>query len=108
MINEEEDNNYILAEINVKKEDLNKKIRIIYSFEESIRNKEIYFIEEKDYDKYENENEIKDNCRIKINIILLILIIIMNLKKLGNIQLNIYFLTILLKQILCLVDVNIC
>ena len=60
-------NNYITAEINIKEEDVNKKIRIINSFEEFIKNEEIVFIEEKDYYKYENEKEIKDNCKIKIN-----------------------------------------
>ena len=38
----EKDNNYITAEINIRKEDINKKIRIINSFEEYERKNEIY------------------------------------------------------------------
>ena len=60
-------NNYIIAEINIKEEDIGKKIRIINSFEEYKRNHGIYDIEEKDYYLYENEKEIKSNCKIKIN-----------------------------------------
>ena len=61
----EENENYILAEINIEEDDINKDIRIINSFEE---NKRIIYIddEEDDY-KYENEKEIKENCIIKIN-----------------------------------------
>ena len=58
-------NNYIFAEIEIKKEDINKNIRIINSFEQY--NRENNIKEEDDYYKYENENEIKDNCQIKIN-----------------------------------------
>ena len=63
--NIEENENYILAEINIDEGNLNKDIRIINSFEEY---KRIYDIddEEDDY-KYENEKEIKENCIIKIN-----------------------------------------
>ena len=55
----EENENYILAEINIEEDDINKDIRIINSFEE---NKRIIYIddEEDDY-KYENEKEIKEN-----------------------------------------------
>ena len=59
--------NSIIGEIYIKEEDIGKKIRIINSFEEYKRNEKIYYIDEKDYDKYENEKEIKDNCKIKIN-----------------------------------------
>ena len=57
-------NNYIIAEIIIKKEDINKKIRIICSFEEY--KKKSCILDSKEY-KYENEKEIKENCEIKIN-----------------------------------------
>ena len=58
-------NNYIIAELYVKEEDINKDIRIINSFEQSKRKKKR---EDKEDDyKYENEKEIKENCKIKIN-----------------------------------------
>ena len=60
------DNNYIISEIIIKKEDIGKKLRIINSFEECIRNKYIR-MDEKEYYKYESEKEIKENCKIKIN-----------------------------------------
>ena len=57
------DNNFIIAEICIKDEDVNKDIRIINSYEECLRNgcpkKEIK-------KSYMNENEIKE-CIIKIN-----------------------------------------
>ena len=63
--NIEENKNYILAEINIEEDDINKNIRILNSFEEYKRiNK--YDDKEDDY-KYENEKEIKKNCIIKIN-----------------------------------------
>jgi len=58
-------NNYIMAEIYIKEEDINKDIRIINSFEqykrESKRGNSV-----DDY-IYENEQQIKENCEIKIN-----------------------------------------
>ena len=61
----EENQNYILAEINIEEENVNKEIRIINTFEEY---KRMNFLdnEEDDY-KYENEKEIKENCIIIIN-----------------------------------------
>ena len=60
--------NLITAEINIKEEDINKDIRILISFEEYKRNDGyVGFIEKKDYYLYENEKEIKDNCKIRIN-----------------------------------------
>ena len=56
-------NNYIIGEIEINEDNINKDIRIINTFEEWKR--ELYD-EEDDY-KYENEKEIKDNCEIKIN-----------------------------------------
>ena len=64
-----EELNYIIAEIDIKEEDMGKDIQIINSFEESKRNDKYNFIniKEKDYYLYENEKEIKENCKIKIN-----------------------------------------
>ena len=58
-------NNYIIGEIEIKKNDINKDIRIINSFEEykgddKLKNKEIYY-------KYENDKEIREKCQIRIN-----------------------------------------
>ena len=63
--NIEENKNYILVEINIEGDDINKNIRILNSFEEYKRINECDD-EEDDY-KYENEKEIKENCIIKIN-----------------------------------------
>ena len=63
--NIEENKNYILAEINIEKDDVNDDIRIINTFEEYKRINDLND-EEDDY-KYENEKEIKENCIIKIN-----------------------------------------
>ena len=55
--NKEENKNYILAEINIEEDDINKNIRIINSFEEY---KRINKCDDKEDDyKYENEKEIK-------------------------------------------------
>ena len=56
------ENNYIIAEINIKEEDINKDIRILNSYEESLR---INCFIDKNL-KLNNENEIK-NCEITIN-----------------------------------------
>ena len=63
--NIDENKNYIIAEINIEEDDINKNIRILNSFEEYKRINECDD-EEDDY-KYENEKEIKENCIIKIN-----------------------------------------
>ena len=57
------DKNYIIAEIDIKEEDINKDIRIINSFEEYKRENGWYGGKE---DEYQNEKEIK-KCKIKIN-----------------------------------------
>jgi len=60
--NENINNNYIIAEVYIKEEDINKEIRIVNSYEESLRIN-------KDLDKnlnLNNENEIK-KCEIRIN-----------------------------------------
>ena len=56
------ENNYIIAEINIKEEDINKDIRILNSYEESLRINEYL---DKNLN-LNNENEIK-NCEITIN-----------------------------------------
>ena len=63
--NKEKNKNYILAEINIEEDDINKDIRIINTFEECKRKYE-WDDQEDDY-KYVNEKEIKENCIIKIN-----------------------------------------
>ena len=63
--NIEENQNYILAEIRIEENDINKNIRILNSFEEYKRINE--FFEQEDDCKYENEKKIKENCIIKIN-----------------------------------------
>ena len=57
-----ENNNYIIAEINIKDEDLNKDIRILNSYEECLRTPGKWIKDE----IFNNENEIK-KCEIKIN-----------------------------------------
>ena len=55
--------NYIIAEINVKDEDINKNIKILNSYEESFRTSPGKFIED---NIFKNEEEIK-KCKIEIN-----------------------------------------
>ena len=62
----EKNRNYIISEINIDEDNVGKKIRILNSFEEFKRNRNT-LIKEKDYYEYENEEEIKNNCEIKIN-----------------------------------------
>ena len=57
--------NYIFAEININDYNINEDIRIINSFENA--EKEYYFKDIKENNKYENEKEIKKKCIIKIN-----------------------------------------
>jgi len=58
-------NNLIISEINIAQNEINKKFRIINSFEEFKRNNLWY--NEKNEDEYKNEKEIKENIEIKIN-----------------------------------------
>ena len=58
-------NNIIIGEIYIKKEDINKDIRIINSFENVKREKN--WKDRDDDIKYLNEKEIKENIEIKIN-----------------------------------------
>ena len=58
-----ENNNYIIAEIIIKDEDVNKNIRILNSYEECLRQNTDKFLKNKIFN---NEEEIK-KCEIKIN-----------------------------------------
>ena len=57
--------NFIVAEINITEDYINKHIKIINSFEE-IKREEEREDQNDDY-KYENEKEIKEKCTIKID-----------------------------------------
>ena len=61
--NNNNENNYITAEIIIKDEDMNKDIRILNSYEECLRENKIKLIKDKIFN---NEEEIK-KCEIKIN-----------------------------------------
>ena len=63
-INNKDDRNIIIGEIYINKEDINKEIQIINSFE-NCKRKGNWKNKEDDY-KYENEKEIKENIEIKI------------------------------------------
>ena len=63
-LSNKENNNYIIAEIEIKEADINKDIRIINSYEQCRREYNLFI---KDDNSYENEKEIKENCEIKIN-----------------------------------------
>ena len=68
-INNYNHDNYIIGEINITEEDIDKKIQIINSYEELKRKGELKYFNYKDKDdwKRENEKEIKENCVIIIN-----------------------------------------
>ena len=61
-INKNINTNYIIAEYDIKEEDVNKNIRIITSYEEWMRTNGYKEIE----NEYKNEKQIKD-CEIEIN-----------------------------------------
>ena len=58
-------NNYIIAEIKIKEEDINKDIRIIKSFEQYKR--EYYWRNYENDNNNEKEKEIKEKCENIIN-----------------------------------------
>jgi len=64
-INKNKTKNIIIGEISIDKDNINKDIRIINSFENHKR--EFNLKDKKDNDLYENEKEIKENIEIKIN-----------------------------------------
>ena len=57
--------NKIIGEIYIKKNNVNKHIRVINSFEKAKR--EMKWKDDKSDRKYVNEKEIKENIEIKIN-----------------------------------------
>ena len=60
--------NYIIAEIEIKEKDINKDVLIINSFEHQRKKlKNDIKIKIEDMNKFGNEEEIKDNCKIEIN-----------------------------------------
>ena len=63
LVNNNNIDNYIIAKINIKDKDINKKIKILSSYEESIRANPGKF---KEKDIFKNEDQIKQ-CTIKIN-----------------------------------------
>ena len=56
----------ILSEIDIKEKDLNKDIRIINTYKQFIR-EDGSKLKIDIVDDYKNEEEIKNNCEIKIN-----------------------------------------
>ena len=63
--NKNHKNNYIIPEIEIKEEDINKDIRIINSYEQYKRECRYNWLEFEE--EYENEKEIEENCEIKID-----------------------------------------
>ena len=81
-------NNYIKAEIVIKEYDIGEKVRIINSFEEFKRE---YKIDQNEDDyKYQNENEIKKKCKIKINDKRILFSYFYKFKKAGIYNINKY------------------
>ena len=64
-MNNKMNENYIIAELIIKKDDINKDIRIINSFENYKKEKKMKD-QENDYE-FKNEKEIKEKCQIIIN-----------------------------------------
>ena len=62
---ENESKNYIKAEFQIGEPDIKKEIRIINSFEHNKKEKK--FKDTNEDSKFENEQEIKENCEIKVN-----------------------------------------
>ena len=86
-------NNYIIAEIEINEEDINKDIRIINSYEQS--NREFKWWEYKE--EYENEKEIKENCEIKIDGIITVFSYFYRFNKIGKHTIKYSFKNILSK-----------
>jgi len=61
-INDINNDNYIIAEINIKEDDINKNIRIINSYEEYHNNWDF-----KEFNEYKKNKEYIENCEIQIN-----------------------------------------
>ena len=88
-------NNYIIAEIEIKEKDINKDIRIINSYEQCKREYKLKDSKE-DY-KNENEKEIKENCEIKINNIIMVFSYFYKFNKKGKYLIKYSFNNILSK-----------
>ena len=58
--------NYIIAEIEIKNENINQDIRIINSFEQIVKEAKC-FLYQNEYYKYENLKEIKESIEISLN-----------------------------------------
>ena len=61
----EKKDNIVVGEININKDDINKDIQIINSYENAVKKYSNLKVE--DEDKYKNEKELKENIIIKIN-----------------------------------------
>jgi len=81
------DKNFIIAEINIEEEDINKEIRIINSFDKSYYS----YLDNYKEEDYANEEKIKENCEIKIKNKKIEFCYFYEFKEKGNILLNIYF-----------------
>ncbi len=87
--NFENKKNSIIAEINIDHNSINKYIRIINTLE---NNKRFYgWADREDDDKYSNEEEIKDNCIIKINDKIIPFNYYYKFNKIGNFKIEYLF-----------------
>ena len=91
--------NYIIGEITINEEDVNKKIRIINSYEEAKRNHNWL-------SGTENEKEIKENCEIKIEEQIIKFSYYYEFKKSGNYKIEYLFKKIYQIQIICSMNVH--
>ena len=66
-INNKDDRNIIIGEIYINKEDINKEIQIINSFENIKRKYKDFKIKNKKKEENKNEKQIKENIEIKID-----------------------------------------
>ena len=82
--------NYIIAEVTIGRHKKDKDIRIINSFEQFKRENKWYENKEDDY-KYENEKEIKENCKIKINNIIIPFNYFYKFNKIGKYKIEYIF-----------------
>ena len=91
LLNDINFNNFVVAEINVKDEDVNKNIRILNSYEEFFRTNPGKL---KTNDNFKNEDEIK-KCEIKINNALIPFNYYYKFKSKGKYDIKYYFKTLL-------------
>ena len=94
--------NFIIAEIDIKEENINKDIRILNSYEEWKKKNTIYISD----NKTENdEMEFKANCEIMINDKVIPFSYFHAFNQPGKYKITYKFKTNLKKQILCSVNV---